>query len=122
MIGELVGWQIVSMNNDSFVVSKDGQKRTFEFYEDYGDCCGFNELNANLLYEEGSIENPVITSVVFKDNSGTGENNILITFFGVCKPLAQIDSLSSSGSGWCYGACVTCKCIETGEEEIISCY
>lgn len=120
MISELIGWQIISMNNEGFVVSKNGQKKTFEFCEDYGDCCGFNDLEAKLFYEEGSNENPVITSIRFEDVTEYDEEHIVITFFSAYKTLAQIDSLSSSGSGWQYGACVTCKCIETGEEELIS--
>lgn len=122
MIKELVGWQIVSMNDEGFVVSKEGKKRTFKFYEDGGDCCGYNVLEANLFYEERSNSNPVITSVKFKDESGMEKDHIVITFFGGYKPLAIINSLSSSESGYEYGACVSCECVETGEVEIISCW
>lgn len=120
MIKNLIGWQIVSMNNDGFVVAKNGEKRTFEFYEDYGDCCGYNILKTKLLYEESSVNNPVITAIDFNTDNNYEEDHVVITFFGGYKPLAEIDSMSSSSSGWCYGACVTCRCIETGEEETIS--
>ena len=123
MINELIGWQIVSMDKQGFVITKDGEKRTFKFDEDEGDCCGFNNFDAKLVYEEGSADNPVITAINFdEDESDYDENHVIITFFGGHKLLAKIDSLSSSGSGWCYGACVTCRCVETNEEETISCW
>lgn len=120
MIKELVGWKIISMNDKGFVVSKGKKNKTFKFCENEGDCCGYNILEASLLYEEGNENNPVITSIKFEDESEMEDNHIVITFFGAYKPLAKIDSLSSSGSGYSYGACVTCECVETGEEETIS--
>lgn len=122
MIKQLVGWQLVSMDNDGFIVSKDGKQRTFEFVKDEGDCCGYNNFVAKLLYEDGSIDNPVITSVEFDNISSYYNEHVLVTFFGVDKRLALIDSTSSSGSGYCYGAYVKCRCVETSEEEFITIY
>lgn len=122
MIKELVGWQLVSMDNHMFVISKDGKQRTFEFIKNEGGCCGYNDFVAKLFYEKGSIDNPVITSVEFDDISNYDNEHILVTFFGVDKRLALIDSISSSASGFCYGAYVKCHCIETGEEEFITTY
>lgn len=122
MIKQLVGWQLISMNNNGFVVSKDGKHRTFEFIRNEGGCCGYNDFVAKLLYEEDSIDNPVITSVEFDDISDYDSKHVLVTFFGVDKKLALIDSVSSSESGYCYGAYVKCCCVETGEEEFITTY
>ena len=33
-----------------------------------------------------------------------------LTFFGEYKPMAVVDTYSSSSSGWCYGACVSIHC------------
>ena len=122
MFENLIGWQIISMNNDGFVVTKDGKVRTFRFDEHEGDCCGYNDFEAKLFYDENNCNNPVITSVeVTRDDFGEYDS-VSITFFGLYKPMAQINSYSSSGSGWCYGACVTCTCIETGEEEYLTSY
>ena len=52
-----------------------------------------------------------------------GDSDILkLTFFGEHKAIAEVNSLSSSGSGWCYGACVTLRCRETGEEHMLTSY
>ena len=81
MFENLIGWQIISMNNDGFVVTKDGKIRTFRFDEDEGCCCGYNDFEAKLFYDENNCNNPVITSVeVTKDDSGD-HDSVSITFF-----------------------------------------
>lgn len=47
-------------------------------------------------------------------------NSLRITFFGLAKKLAMIESYSSSGSGWEYGATVTLVCKETGAEATVT--
>lgn len=43
-----------------------------------------------------------------------------LTDFGLAKKLAVVDSYSSSGSGWQYGATVTLICKETGDEAVVT--
>ena len=119
----LLGSQLVALDNEGFTVkTKDGE-RNFIFDEDYGGCCGFNEIEAKLLIsEEETNRNPIITNIIEEKNDdsyGDGDS-LTITFFGEHKLLAQINSYSSSGSGWGYGATVTCRCLETKEEQTLT--
>lgn len=119
----LIGGQILEMSDDGFSVClRNGEIRHFEFVEDEGDCCGYNGLQTNLFYSKDSKENPVITKIQYEREEMSEGDSLVITFFGAYAPLAKIDSYSSSGSGWCYGAsmCVICK--ETKEEELLTCW
>lgn len=123
MLDELLGYQIIDLNENGFAVRKGNVIKHFVFFEDEGDCCGFNELSTALLINrENTADNPFISSVEYKrhTNDYADEDDLTITFFGGDKALATIDSLSSSGSGWCYGACVKVVCVETDEEEILT--
>lgn len=124
MLENLIGYQLVSLDDSGFVVTKDGEFKHFEFNEDYGDCCGYNNICTTLFIDDNVLKNnPVITNIVI-DNDNKEDNcdgeAITITFFGGDKMLSKIESESGSGSGWQYGATVTCKCVETKEEEILS--
>lgn len=117
---ELVGFQLVSINNDAIIVKKNEKEYVIEFEEDFGCCCGFNNLETELLIEENSNNNPIITSVKEIDKSDSWEDAVEIIFYGENKQLAKINSLSSSGSGWNYGACVIVKCKDLNIEEVIT--
>lgn len=122
MIESLVGYRLIELNNNGFKVEKDGDIKTFEFEEDYGDCCGFNEIETNLLIsDEEFSNNPVITEVEYANPSRISyydyKDQLRITFMGESKPIAEINSLSSSGSGYGYGAHVWVVCKETNETE-----
>ena len=123
MFDDLIGAQLIEFDGSHFKTKdKNGTTSTFVFEEDEGDCCGWNELENTLLISDDELaRNPVITKVEHQneDDWEDGEH-VIITLFGEVKKLAQIDSISSSGSGWSYGACVTVKCIQTGEEECIT--
>ena len=119
MLDELIGYQILSMDESGFVVQKDEKKRHFKFDEDYGGCCGWTELSANLFIEEGNKNNPIITCIKYSEEEDYSQK-VIITFFVGEKKLAEIEAEAGSGSGWHYGACVTCCCIETKEEEILA--
>ena len=91
------------------------------FVEDQGDCCGYAEVDAKLVVELGKNNAPVITRVEKSvENSEYDSEICQVTFFGESKLLASINAECGSGSGWQYGACVTVRCVETNEEEILS--
>lgn len=114
-IKDLVGYQLVSINDSAITVRKGDTEYTLHINEDYGDCCGYNEISTKLLVSEDELaRNPIITNVEVEsdssdESSGCGDS-AKITFFGEMKALAELDSFSSSGSGWGYGACVTVEC------------
>lgn len=121
IFSELIGGQILEMNDGGFVVRlKNGQIRTFIFMEDGGGCSGYNILNTELFYSKNSKDNPVITKIDYNRDDDNGEDKLTITFFGVYAPLAIIESLSSSNSGWSYGASMSIFCKETKEEELLT--
>lgn len=125
MLEELFGAQILEIDtiDDEFSVKlRNGEVRHYEIIEDEGDCCGFNEFGILLIDKEEFARNPIITNIA-EERSDNGDSDVLkLTFFGEYKAIAEINSLSSSGSGWCYGACVTLRCRETGEEYGLTSY
>lgn len=125
MLSYLVGCQLVEVNNKGFTIrigNRGGCCKHYEFIDDPGDCCGYNEIEGKLLVETDPKRMPVITKVeqVVEDDQYADRQLCKITFFGEDKKLAEINTESGSGSGWQYGACVTVKCVETGEEEVLS--
>lgn len=124
MLEYLIGSKLISFDNDGFsVILPSGEQRDFVFYEDYGDCCGYNELSTELLISADELSNnPIITNIEKTDTSERDEDSVKIAFFGECKKIAEVNSLSSSGSGYCYGACVWVTCKQTNEEETITSY
>lgn len=124
MLENLIGSKLVSFDEKGFsVILPSGEQRDFVFDEDYGDCCGYNELSTELLISADELSNnPVITNVEKTDTSGSDDDSIKIVFFGEVRKIAEINSLSSSGSGWCYGACVWVTCKQINESEILTKY
>lgn len=122
MTNELIGAQLISFDKDKFKVrTAKGKVRTFTLEEDYGDCCGYNEVVSTLLINKKELaNNPIITDIREIDSDRDEGHRHILTLVGISKPLAEIDSYSSSGSGWCYGACVTLKCEETRLSKILS--
>lgn len=113
---DLIGARLIHISNEGFIVrlSTDGSTRHFVFEEEPGDCCGFSEVTTKLLIDKEDLRNaPAITDVQFQENEGAEGDSLIITLFGISKPLAIIDSFSSSGSGWCYGSAMWVKCKET---------
>lgn len=126
MFTDLIGSRLVAMDNNGFTVQTPvGDMRHYEFVEIEGDCCGYSELTTTLMFDPNDpTNNPAITNVqddVMDENDENvwGETRT-ITFFGISGPLARINSESSSGSGWCYGAAMHVKCRETSEEEVLT--
>jgi hypothetical protein len=122
MINELIGAQLISFGKDKFKVkTAKGKVRTFVLDEDEGDCCGYNEVVSTLLIDKKELRNnPIITDIKETDDEEDDGNRHILTLVGISKPLAEINAYSSSGSGWCYGACVTLECKETRLSKILS--
>lgn len=116
-----VGMTLIDLDSDGFTVEdKNGRRLHFVFEEDEGDCCGYNEIQTTLSM---STKNPpVITRVQYQNVTEGDEDAIIITFFGLNKEIAEIFAMSSSGSGWAYGATVAVKCREINFTEIITQY
>ena len=119
---DLIGYKLEKINNNEIVISNENKSYILKFEEDEEDCCGYNELETTLLIDEKN--KPIITNVKYEDVSEEdkwGDSEIIkITFFEENKEIANIKSKSSSGSGWCYGACVTVNCKELHIHETIS--
>ena len=119
---DLIGYRLEKINDEEIIISKNDKLYVLKIQQDEGDCCGYNELETTLLISDNN--KPIITNIEYKDiseNEDWGDNEtIKITFFGENKEIATIKSTSSSGSGWCYGACVTVKCKELNINEVIS--
>jgi hypothetical protein len=115
----LVVMKLIDLNADGFTVEdKDGER--FHFVFDEGGCCGYNEIKTTLSV---STKNPpVITKVQYQDVTAGDEDAIVITFFGLDREIAKIFSMSSSDSGWAYGATVAVKCREINFTEVITQY
>lgn len=113
---DLIGYQLVAINDEKIVVEKDDKTFTIEIYEYEGDCCGFN----NLEITSDIKNNPVITNVKYEEGDAFDSGYSVITFYGLDKKLAEINSYSSSGSGWAYGATVSVVCSELDIDEILS--
>ena len=118
---KLVGMTLLDLSTSGFTVEdKDGERFRFVFDEDEGGCCGFNEIKTTLSMSRKNP--PVITKVQYQDVSAGDEDAIRITFFGLDKEIAEISAMSSSGSGWAYGATVAVKCREINFTEVITQY
>ena len=121
MLNGLVGASLVELNERRFIVNKDDMLICFTFEEDEGGCCGFNEITTNLFISKEELHrNPIITSIQTERDAGNNEDRLIITLFGEQKQLAEIESMSSSGSGWSYGATVTLHCLKTNEKEVLT--
>lgn len=121
----LIGMQLVEWDDDKKILTvKDGEKLLDLVFDDSdeGDCCGYNEFFAELLVSDRELSrNPVITNVEVLHNGDCDDcDKAEITFFGEARKLLCIESLSSSGSGCCYGACVSVKCDVIGLEELVT--
>ena len=119
---DLIGYQLVSIDDTKIVVRKDNTEYVLNIEEDCGDCCGYNEITTKLLISDTELNrNPIITNVeMTEDEDDCAGMSGKLTFFGEYKPMAVVDTYSSSGSGWCYGAYVSIHCDVLEINEILS--
>ena len=110
MLENLIGAQILSVDDNCIEVIKDKKTYRLEIDSDDGDCCGYANFETNLLYSPNDIRNPVITNVTREDEESYDGESSTITFYGESKQLATIESDAGSGSGWSYGASVSLRC------------
>jgi len=73
---------------------------------DYGDCCGFADVDELKNTFEGNV---LITNVELDDGNRDNypNNSIKVTFYGANKQIYQANLSDGSGSGWDYGAIAT---------------
>lgn len=113
MLNKLIGMQIVEIDETKIIVKNptNNELYTIAIEDDSGDCCGYNEIATNLFIEKNSNRNPIITNVVITDEEGDESDEATVIFYGENRQIAEISALSSSGSGWGYGAnvCLVCK-------------
>jgi hypothetical protein len=120
-IRDLIGYQLISINPEEIVIRKDDKEYTLHIIDDGGDCCGYNDITTELLIDNAEVKrNPIITNVEIDECEDDYGSKAKLTFFGEYKPIAVVDSYSSSGSGWCYGACVTIECKMLGINDTLS--
>ena len=119
---DLIGYQLVSINDEEIIVRKDGKEFTLCIYEDYGDCCGYNDITTELFISNEELKrNPIITNVEMEEIEDEEDGSRgRLTFLGEYNPIASVNSYSSSGSGWSYGACVTVECKMLGIDDTLS--
>lgn len=120
---DLIGGQLIELNNDGFVVVKEGKEYHFDFDTDGGDCCGYADIDANfLISDEELARNPIIVDIEESTNMKgrfSFGDDIVIKFFGEQKQIAQIECEAGSGSGWHYGAWASVTCRETKENRTL---
>ena len=119
-IKDLVGFQLVNLDNDHMIVRKKNQEFVLSFSSDHGDCCGYANIETVLCFDRSSTKrNPVITNVEYADEGSEYQSEIKITLFGENKKIAEVSAEAGSGSGWSYGANVTVSCNALGINETI---
>lgn len=122
-VKNLIGFQLAFINEEEIVVKKDNKAYSLKIINDEGDCCGYNDITAQLFISDTELSrNPVITNVTVEREEGSDGQSAKLVFFGEYKPMAQVETYSSSGSGWYYGATVTLRCEELEINEILSEY
>jgi len=117
MLDNIIGSKLVSLDDKHMLFEKDDKTFTLDFVLNQGGCvCSYAKVTNTLLYDKNSETNPVITKIDAVKNPDDDEadydssNTCIITLFGLDKAIATIKAEAGSGSGWCYGACVSLVC------------
>ena len=119
LLKDIIGAQLSSVTTHSFTVrTPAGKILEFQFEEDEGECCGYNNLSTTLYFDSDDItNNPVITNFSYETSQSASQpgQSATITLFGLNRTIAKFESFSCSGSGYWYGATVTLKCHYTNK-------
>lgn len=120
---ELIGFELVSLDNKKMTVAKDGRTYTFEFITDGGELecngCSWAEISTKL-YIDDNIK-PVITNIKEEHEFAySAYHEVKITLFGIMKPLAEINASTGNSYDWYYGETVEVVCKELDYSEILS--
>jgi hypothetical protein len=62
---DLIGFQLVKLDNEQMVIQKDNNTYTIESDCDEGDCCGYTDVDNNLLFDKDNIKNNPVIIVLF---------------------------------------------------------
>lgn len=114
----LVGMRLISINAEGLIVKDaSGAQHTLWIDTDEGGCCGYTEVVASLVLDEGN--EPVIVKIE-EEYASDNCSEVKVTFFGESKPIAELEIETGSGSGWCYGASVTISCKDLDIDKVVS--
>ena len=118
---DLIGAKLIAVFDNGFSIQKDNKAYNFTFEDYEGDCCGYNNIETVLLMSDDNQDlNPIITDIKYHKEE-TGESEVAeIVFFGIDKEIYKVNCLSSSSSGWCYGACVRLTCKQLKFDKVIT--
>lgn len=120
-IKDLIGFQLVEINDNEIKLKKDDKTFTLSIDEDYGGCCGYNDIETNLFISKEELNrNPIITNIIIDKSESEWSETCKVIFFGEEKNIAELETNSGSGSGWHYGACAWVKCKELDLYEVLS--
>lgn len=120
----LIGCQIIDINEDSITVRKrEGIYESISkediynisFHKCDGDCCGYAEITKELFFEPNNENNSVITNWTSSEEENSCSQVVTLTLFGLKKPLVKYEFECGSGSGWCYGATIQINCQDVNE-------
>lgn len=130
----LIGAKLVELTDKGFTVSKRNDDITemnklvygddhedyieefkFEFFEDSG-VYGYNKINTQLFIDPNEM--PVITKVEMLKEATPRKAKCQVTFFGLDKAIAEINTTSGSSSEWKYGAYVKVEGYFTGKNTV----
>jgi hypothetical protein len=120
-LDRLIGWQLVSITDTEITLTKDGEIIRAALIGDEGGCCGWYDVTTHLLIDDYELSrNPIVTKVERIEKDDGDGDLVCLVLLGEEKALAAVNTYASSGSGWCYGACVTIKCSTLDLEETLA--
>lgn len=110
MLNTTIGAQLIALGDCGFTVrTMDNQYLDFEFTpmcDDYG---AENDIATKLYFDPNDKKNaPIITNVIYNKEEADNYDHVLITFFGLNKTLAQIDSYSNGDGYYCCAVLLDC--------------
>ena len=110
MLKTTIGAQLIALGDCGFTVrTTDDQYLDFEFTSDSDDYGTENNITTKLYFDPNDKKNaPIITNVTYSKEKADNYGHVLITFLGLNKTLAQIDSCSSGDDYYCCAVLLEC--------------